>query len=302
LLYNEWKHGGGIQELATAEEDSRISTLKLFSEIWGVGATTAREFYNKGWRDVDDIVEYGWESLSRVQQIGVKFYDELLIKMPRAEVESIANIKHTKPKKTRTGYHMIIAGGYRRGKSGSGDVDVVISHKEEDKTENFISKLVTDLQDARFITHTLTISTRNSERGQVPLPWKGNGRGAHAGFDTLDKALVVWQDPDQSKVDDSAGSSPHRRVDIIISPWKTVGCAVLGWSGANTFERDLRRYCKQEKGLKFDSSGIRSRTDGHWVDLENSNGDPAPDIITAERRVFEGLGLEFRPPEERCTD
>ena len=27
----------------------------------------------------------------------------------------------------------------------------------------------------------------------------------------------------------------------------------------------------------------------------------APDMLTAERRVFEGLGLEWRAPEERCT-
>jgi DNA polymerase IV len=27
----------------------------------------------------------------------------------------------------------------------------------------------------------------------------------------------------------------------------------------------------------------------------------APDMETAERRVFEGLGLTWRSPEERCT-
>ncbi len=50
-----------------------------------------REFYNKGWRDLDDIVDYGWQSSSRVQQIGVKYYDEFQLKIPRREVEEIAN-------------------------------------------------------------------------------------------------------------------------------------------------------------------------------------------------------------------
>lgn len=77
---------------------------------------------------------------------------------------------------------------------------------------------------------------------------------------------------------------------------------MLGWSGGTTFQRDLRRYCKKETRLKFDSSGVRSRTDGSWVDLEDgASVGPAPDMETAEKRVFEGLGLVWRPPEERCT-
>jgi DNA polymerase IV len=198
------------------------------------------------------------------------------------------------------GFQLTIVGGYRRGKTQSGDVDVVLSHPDAAMTLGFVERVVRSLEKTAHITHTLTLSLRNSERDQAPLPWKGEGRARGSGFDTLDKALVVWRDPH------GGNEAPHRRVDIIVSPWKTVGCAVLGWSGGTTFQRDLRRYCKQEKGLKFDSSGIRSRADGAWVDLEGSGGmaaaaAPAPDMETAERRVFEGLGLVWRRPEERCT-
>lgn len=128
------------------------------------------------------------------------------------------------------------------------------------------------------------------------------GTSAGTGFDTLDKALVVWQDPNFEPTGDSLKNpNSHRRVDILISPWKTVGCAVLGWTSETTFQRDLRRYCKV-KGLKFDSSGIRSRKSPYeWVDLEDGGRGKAKTMEEAERRVFEGLGLEWRPPEERCT-
>lgn len=78
---------------------------------------------------------------------------------------------------------------------------------------------------------------------------------------------------------------------------------MVGWTGGTTFERDLRRYCKKVKGLKFDSSGVRRRGGGgEWVDVESdADGNPAPDMLTAEKRVFENLGLEWRSPEERCT-
>lgn len=298
--------------------------LKLFYNIWGVGDTTARDFYNKGmsrqllypalpvslggnrraytsyvgWRNLDDVVEHGWDQLSRVQQIGIKYYDELLLKIPRDEVEAIGDTILSHARKIDADYQLTIVGGYRRGKTQSGDVDVIVSHPDEAMTLGLVERIVRSLEKSAYITHTLTLSLRNSERGQAPLPWKGEGaRGS--GFDTLDKALVVWRDPRGD------AAAPHRRVDIIVSPWKTVGCAVLGWSGGTTFQRDLRRYCKHEKGLKFDSSGIRSRADGTWADFEaagaGGGAGAARDMEMAEKRVFEALGLTWRRPEERCT-
>lgn len=302
VLFQEFKESGHVQEAEAAKSDPRLSVLNTFYDIWGVAETTAREFYNHGWRDLDDIIEHGWGTLSRVQQIGVKYYDELSHGIPRSEVEQICNTILEHANGIHKGFQMVIVGGYRRGKKESGDVDVVLSHPEEAATHGFSEKIVLSLEKDNHITHTLTLSATNSERGQVPVSWKGNKR-AGAGFDTLDKAMVVWQDPvwTPKEEGETKNPNPHRRVDIIISPWKTAGCAVLGWSGGTTFQRDLRRYCKKERWLKFDSSGIRSRADGAWVDLESGPDGPAPDMLTAERRVFAGLGLEWRRPEERCT-
>lgn len=302
LLFQEWKETGRLREVMDAESDPELSILRLFYEIWGVGETTARQFYNKGWRDLDDIVEYGWNTLTRVQQIGVKYYDEFLLKIPRDEVASIADVVLQHANKIHGGFELVVVGGYRRGKTENGDVDMVLSHPDEKVTLGVVERIVVALEASQYITHTLTLSTKNSERGQEPVAWKGNEKKGGTGFDTLDKALVVWQDPHWTPSKEvKKNPNPHRRVDIIISPWRTAGCAVLGWTSGTTFQRDLRRYCKKEKNLKFDSSGIRSRVDGAWVDLESRGGKPAPDMLTAEKRVFEGLGLEWREPEERCT-
>ncbi|KAB5563224.1 hypothetical protein GE09DRAFT_1111476 [Coniochaeta sp. 2T2.1] len=301
-LYQEWKETGHLREVTDAESDPELAVLRLFYEIWGVAETTARHFYNKGWRDLDDIVEYGWDTLTRVQQIGVKYYDEFLLKIPRDEVAAIADVVLRHANKIHAGFELVVVGGYRRGKTENGDVDMVLSHPDERVTSGFVERIVVALEGSGHITHTLTLSTKNSERGQEPVAWKGNERKGGTGFDTLDKALVVWQDPNWKETEDvKKNPNPHRRVDIIISPWKTAGCAVLGWTSGTTFQRDLRRYCKKERALKFDSSGVRSRVDGAWVDLESRDGKRAPDMLTAEKRVFEGLGLEWREPWERCT-
>lgn len=315
-LFIEWTNHGKIQAVEELEADADLKILDLFYNIWGVGVTTAREFYfDKGWREMDDIIEYAWASLSRVQQIGVKFYDEFLDLIPRAEVESIGRTIHEHAVKVRDeNIQSIIVGGYRRGKEASGDVDVILSHPDESQTLNLIEDIVASLEEADWITHTLTISLHNSKRDQKTLPFRADG-GGH-GFDTLDKALVVWQDPEWLTKSRDLAANPkaknpniHRRVDIIISPWRTVGCAVVGWSGATTFQRDLRRYAKNERGWKFDSSGVRNRGNGEVVDLEGyfqwkgleGEAGRAKTMEEAERRVFEGFGIAYREPWERCT-
>ncbi|KAL1796319.1 hypothetical protein ACET3X_004859 [Alternaria dauci] len=308
VLFVEWKNTGKIQAIEDFESDESMKVLRSFYNIWGVGAKTARHFYfNNHWTELDDIIEYGWNDLDRVQQIGVKYYDEFLVPIPRSEVEQIAAVVREHAVKLRDEKITVtIVGGYRRGKAESGDVDMIVSHPDLESTAGLVQEIVESLEKAEWITHTLTMGLTNTKRGQHPLPFR-SARGAGVGFDTLDKALVVWQDPswptrDQDILENPKAKNPaiHRRVDIIVSPWRTLGCAVMGWSGGTTFQRDLRRYSKAAKGWKFDSSGIRTRSTGEAIMLEGPNGvDGTPE--DAEKKVFEGLGLEYIPPEYRVT-
>ncbi|KAI4107208.1 MAG: hypothetical protein L6R37_001785 [Teloschistes peruensis] len=312
-LFHEWQTSPDhrIQAVKNIENDPALKVLALFYDIWGVGATTAREFYyDKKWHDLDDIVEFGWNTLSRVQQIGIKFYDDFLLKIPRAKVEAIAGtVERHARNLIDDGIVCVIVGGYRRGKAESGDVDIILSHPKQSATAGLVDQVVQSLEKEGWITHTLTLNLTNTKRGQETLPYVTSTKGA--GFDTLDKALVVWQDQafsGQRIVQDARGGNfknpnPHRRVDIIVSPWRTIGCAVAGWTSGTTFQRDLRRYAKKVKGWKFDSSGIRERGSGKWIDVEGWL-DPETRCANweeAERRVFESLGLEYREPQDRCT-
>jgi DNA polymerase IV len=308
VLFVEWKNTGKIQAVEDANDDEAMKVLRSFYDIWGVGAKTARHFYyNNHWTELDDIIEFGWNDLDRVQQIGVKYYDEFLIPIPRPEVEQIAAVVREHAVRLRDERITVtIVGGYRRGKAASGDVDMIVSHPDLESTAGLVREIVESLEETEWITHTLTMSLTNTNRGQHTLPFR-SVKGAGVGFDTLDKALVVWQHPEwptreQDRAENPKAKNPniHRRVDIIIAPWRTVGCAVMGWSGGTTFQRDLRRYAKAIKGWKFDSSGIRSRSTGEAVWLEGENGvEGTPE--DAEKAVFTGMGLEYIPPEYRVT-
>ena len=308
VLFVEWKNTGKIQAVEDYENDEAMKVLRSFYDIWGVGAKTARHFYyNNNWNELDDIIEFGWNDLDRVQQIGVKYYDEFLDPIPRPEVAAIAEVVRQHAVKLRDERITVtIVGGYRRGKQASGDVDMIVSHPDLEATAGLVRDIVESLETDEWITHTLTMSLTNTHRGQHALPFRST-KGHGVGFDTLDKALVVWQDSSWPSREKDLAANPkaknpniHRRVDIIIAPWRTVGCAVMGWSGGTTFQRDLRRYAKAVKGWKFDSSGIRDRRNGEAVLLEGESGiEGTPE--DAEKRVFEGLGLEYVPPEYRAT-
>jgi DNA polymerase IV len=323
-LFVEFKNSlsGTLEAAEALEKDPTLAVLHRFYNIWGVGAKTAREFcYQRQWRDLDDVIEHGWNSLSRVQQIGLKYYDEFLAGIHRSEVAGIAQTIHRHANLVRPGceydgrgIECVVVGGYRRGKEVCGDVDLVLSHRDDGVTKNLVVDIVSSLEKEGWVTHTLSLHMTTSNRQQQTLPYRGEA-GAAYHFDTLDKALVVWQDPnfddkddqpteeigaqqDQQQLRRRRNPNPHRRVDIIISPWRTVGCAILGWSGDTTFERDLRRYAKKAHGWKFDSSGVRERTTGGKViDLEGKG----TTWEERERLVMEGLGVEWRPAMERCT-
>lgn len=338
-----------LGETEALEKDEDLRALKLFYGIWGVGADTARKFYFEyGWKEIDDAVEFGWNdgSLNRAQQIGVKFYDDFKKKIAREEVERIADVvlRHARlcrdiPKdwwsNRRGGYRgnwskpddgrgdeswdprdmvCIIVGGYRRGKRECGDVDVILSHRDEDVTRGLVVDVVASLESEDYITHTLTLHTTATARDQQTLPYRNKGHAGH-GFDSLDKALCVWQDPTYDRSQTARNPNTRRRVDIIVSPWRTIGAAVLGWSGATTFERDIRRWCRKEKGWKFDSSGVRDRATGATLNFETPRaadlkgkrreGDLSGGVGDSwedrERRLMEGLGIGWRPARERCT-
>lgn len=100
-LFAEWLRSDvdpkkrSIKAVRDLEESSSFRTLRMLSSIHGVGPTGAREwYYDEGWRTLDDVVEFGWDTLSRARQIGVKYYEEFQQKIARSEAERIGCAFH----------------------------------------------------------------------------------------------------------------------------------------------------------------------------------------------------------------
>ncbi|KAJ7270017.1 hypothetical protein B0H12DRAFT_1229275 [Mycena haematopus] len=300
---SEYVTDGKIRESQTIAASSRYKSLFEFTTIYGIGAATARKLYDSfGLRTIDDLEEHyaSHDSLPlshnrfpneerRINtpapvlsiRAALALRTDLNEKIPRAEVDLIHDIVMGELEKLRHGCLSTIVGGYRRGKTESNDVDIVITHPTLTSGSNQVKGLGEELVNLLYarglITHVMHLSGFHPPDALRTSNW-----------DTLEKALTVFILPPEAC---SAGSRPiHRRLDLIFAAPEAYWTAITGWTGSKMFERDLRLWAKLERGMKFDSSGITRRRDSKQY------------FPRSEQEVFDILGLEWIDPTLRNAD
>jgi len=138
-----------------AEMGDRETVLKRFVGIWGAGPIQATKWYNFGYRTLDQLrsppPELPNPGLTDQQELGLKYYDDLVQRIPRDEVtkafEILKRAIHTVDKDLR----VEIGGSYRRGEATSGDIDLLVL---DYKDKVFMTDIVKALKDV--IEATLT--------------------------------------------------------------------------------------------------------------------------------------------------
>jgi DNA polymerase lambda len=94
-----------------------------------------------------------------MQQIGLKYYEDLKERMPRMEVEELLErIKETAPKVFKDLKERITleaCGSFRRGKETCGDIDVMITREKNLPITGLLEKLVIQLEKEGFLKERL---------------------------------------------------------------------------------------------------------------------------------------------------
>jgi len=201
-------------------------------------------------------------------EVSLALKDDLSIKIPRNEVEHVAGMVMSELETIQPGCSHTIAGGYRRGKLQSNDIDIVITHKKADRKRilELCQELTDVLSKKGLVTHLMTLT------GQTTLKmWHP---------DVIAKALTIFSLPNSKR---------SRRLDLVFVVPDMYWTAVVGWTGSAMFQRDLRLHAKSI-GLKFNSSGITRRNNESVV------------VAHSEREVFEILGLPRIHPTMRNAD
>ena len=138
---NEYIETGQIKAL----EKERNNPIHIFTEIYGIGPKKAQQLIDDGIDSLEKLKQNQDTLLNDKQKIGLLYYEDILKKIPREEIELYKKEIQDSFNAVNKGTSMFeIVGSYRRGAKSSGDIDIIITDSDNDKTifKNFIDKLV----------------------------------------------------------------------------------------------------------------------------------------------------------------
>ena len=114
-------------------EKAKNNPVYEFTKIYGIGPKKAKELVEKDKvTTIAQLRERKDELLNNVQKKGIKYYEDILKRIPRDEINEYKKEldKVFKKLKNASGSTFEIVGSYRRGASNSGDIDIIITNKE----------------------------------------------------------------------------------------------------------------------------------------------------------------------------
>jgi DNA polymerase/3'-5' exonuclease PolX len=240
------------------------AALELFQNIYGVGPKKAEDLIKAGFTTIADLRLAATETpklFTKNQHIGLRYYEQLLERIPRAEMDAhAAQLMATKP----AALEGVIVGSYRRGRPDSGDIDMLVRTTSAAVDAGAaLKEYVVALTTAGYIKEILALGPS--------------------------KCLAISQLPGKSYVASSsaAGSCPARRLDLLVTPPEEFPFAVFYFTGSDTFNVAVRSHALT-RGYTLNEHAL----------TRVSDGTPVKGIKT-ERDIFTVLKLVWREPPDR---
>ena len=134
---NEYVSTGTLRIL----EREKNNPINILGEIYGVGPKKAKDLVDAGITSVGQL-RGKQELLNDIQRVGLKYYEDILARVPRAEIDQYkAKFEEAFNKVKVPDSHFEIVGSYRRGAAESGDIDVIITSSDPKMFKAFVEEL-----------------------------------------------------------------------------------------------------------------------------------------------------------------
>jgi DNA ligase (NAD+) len=209
---NEYVETGTLRVL----EREKTNPFNILSEIYGVGPKKAQDLIDAGIKTIDELRLKQDELLNDTQKVGLKYYEQIQERIPRAEIVEFEELFKTHFTNNSDSSFEIV-GSYRRGAETSGDIDVIITSPTGAVYEKFVDELLK----TGIILEVLS-------------------RGPS-------KTLVIAQLIGLNHV--------ARRIDFLYTPPNEFAFAILYFTGSKIFNTIMRQH-GLNKGYTFNEHGI----------------------------------------------
>jgi len=201
-------------------ERERVNPINVFTQVHGIGIKNAKEIIEKGITTIEELNKHP-EMLNNVQKKGLRYYEDLTHRIPREEIEvydkQIQKVFDTIFESQKDDVSFEIVGSYRRGLASSGDIDLIITSKLDNK------KVFADFLDG-LIKEKIIIEVLS--RGKV-------------------KSLTIGQ----------LEGKKARRLDFLYAPPDEYAFAVLYFTGSKAFNTIMRHHALS-KGVTLNEHGL----------------------------------------------
>ena len=255
-------------------EREKTNPINIIGEVYGIGPVKAKELVDKGITSISQLRQ-NQQLLNDVQKVGLKYYEDILERIPRSEIEHFEKIFETnfnEVKKSNSDKFEIV-GSYRRGAESSGDIDVIITGENGSISKAFVDKMLK----SGIILEILSRGTS--------------------------KTLVIARLPGENHI--------ARRVDFLYTKPEEFPFAILYFTGSKIFNTVMRQHALN-MGYTFNEHGIyhmENKKKGKQVDHKFYNEKDIFDFLKLEykkpvdrkdgRAVITKKEIEFELEEEK---
>jgi NAD-dependent DNA ligase len=254
---NEYVKTGTLRIL----EREKANPINIIGEVYGIGPKKAKELVDSGITTIAQLREKQDQVLNDTQKVGLKYYEDILKRIPREEIDQYDKIfKDVFAKVAGLGSDakFEIVGSYRRGALTSGDIDMIITSKTGEVFRKFVDELVKQ----KIILEVLS-------RGDT-------------------KCLVIAKLP---------GVTEARRVDFLYTSPKEYPFSVLYFTGSKIFNTVMRGRALA-LGFSLNEHGM-SKMQPKIKGEKAVKGELVPNDFKTESDIFDFLGMVYKKPEER---
>lgn len=258
---------------------TELSEQKKLEGVTGIGPVKAKKLVDDGYtlEKLFDLFKHNMEELSDIcthhQILGIKYYKDLLKRIPYKEIEqvdqflsSIVELVNTKSFEKGL-YKHIICGSFRRKATDSGDIDILfynskkyLNKYDKNTDKEFFTKIMLALISVGFLKDHLT------DPEKVTTKYMGFGR--------LSKKKIC------------------RRIDMRCIESESLPAAMLYFTGSGEFNKNMRTFALK-KGYTINEYGIYKlkpdKTKGEKLNVET------------EQDIFKVLGLDYVEPQDRLS-